>query len=113
MTADTVSDAYKKGKSLAFGSTRELGPPAPAPLKEDGSKSRWRDEWNKERSVRDMGFVCSRCAFFRPETDHPLSGTFPDLGMCQKTGSHRFGSASCSMGRWEGRRRPGSASIST
>ena len=109
MTADAVSDAYRKGKKLAFGSTKELGP-APAPIKEDESKSRWRDEWSQERSVRDRGYVCSNCSHFSLEADHPLSKTFSDLGMCNKHGSHRFGSASCSMGRWEGRRRPDSLS---
>ena len=107
MPADAVSDAYKKGKNLAFGSTKELGP-VESPIKEDASRTRWREEWNRERSVRDRGYVCSNCTFFSVETDHPLSKTFPDLGMCKKSGTHRFGSASCSMGRWEGRRRPDS-----
>ena len=107
MATDAFHDAYEKGKKLAVGEPIESEPVRRKARLRGDKKSRWREEWTKERSVRDRGYTCSGCTHFTPEEgDHPLAATFPDLGMCSKFGTHRFGSASCGMGRWEGRRRP-------
>ena len=99
MSADAFFEAYEKGKNLGVGTPEKSNTRADAKIK-------WRSEWNREESVRVKGYVCAKCDHFRLETDHPLSNAFPDLGMCEKLGVHRFGSASCRMGRWDGRRRP-------
>ncbi len=105
MSTDAFYDAYEKGKKLAAGD--HIGPIAKsAKPSEPIHRSQWKDDWHKERTFRDKGYVCSKCSFFSLETDHPLSKSFPDLGKCEKFGAHRFGTASCSMGKWDGRRRP-------
>ena len=102
MSSDAIDDAYEKGRNLSFG----IQPQATTKRTRRERVSRWREDWSRERALRDKGFTCSKCRYFASEKDHPLARTFPDLGMCSKFGSHRFGSASCSMGQWEGRRRP-------
>ena len=102
MSTDTFDDAYEQGKNLGFGIK-----PKPSIKKAGRDKvSRWRQDWSRESTIRNKGYTCSNCSYFSLENDHPLARTFPDLGMCSKFGTHRFGSASCSMGLWEGRRRP-------
>jgi hypothetical protein len=110
MSTDTYYDAYEKGKKLAVGDPLRAKPVKRRSRLQTDKKSEWKEEWSRERSIRDKGYTCSGCSFFAHEDDHPLAATFPDLGMCNKFGTHRFGSASCSMGRWEGRRRPDSLS---
>ena len=111
MSTDAFYDAYEKGKKLAAGdriapTSRSTATPEPP------HRAQWKDDWHRERSLRDKGYVCSKCDFFSVETDHPLSKSFPDLGKCNKFSAHRFGTASCSMGRWNGRRRPDAYSVS-
>ncbi len=72
----------------------------------EAMRAGWRSQWAAEKSLRDRGYVCARCSYFKLDSSHPLSKTFPDLGICERTGYHRFGSASCNAGRWEGRSRP-------
>jgi len=99
MSADAFFDAYEKGKNLATG--RPGRSAAQADL-----RVRWRNEWNREESIRQKGYVCANCSYFSLEEGHALSKIFPDLGVCEKFGVHKFGTASCKMGRWNGARRP-------
>jgi hypothetical protein len=101
MSADTFSDTYEKGKDADFGT------PARSKARAD-ARAKWRGEWDKESTHRERGFVCSKCLHFVLDNDNTLSAIFPDLGQCAKFGGHRFGSASCNSGIWNGRRRPDS-----
>jgi len=106
MGADVWLDAYEKGKNLALGDAQQ------AESKED-AKARWREEWAREKAMRDAGYVCSSCLFFKRERDHPLLKTFPDLGICQRTGHHRLATASCTLGIWKGKPRPDVQAVTT
>jgi len=99
MSADASFEASEKDRPAGSGVGVN-------PALKENMRAGWRSPWTTEKSLRDRGYVCAKCSYFKLEASHPLSKTFPDLGICERTGYHRFGSASCNAGRWQGRSRP-------